>query len=72
MMTPLERVQNLLTDLRMAQVDFGTVFAGNNDLTPLEAVELFLLEQQRMRIEKQTIITRNPFLSTREEYDIIP
>lgn len=58
MMTPLERVQNLLTDLRMAQVDFGTVFAGKNDLSPLEAVELFLLEQQRMRIEKQNLLRR--------------
>ena len=45
MITPLERVQNLLTDLRMAQVDFDIVFSGKNDLTPLKAVELFLLEQ---------------------------
>lgn len=44
MITPLERVQNLLTDLRMSQVDFDMIFAGKNDLTPLEAVELFLLE----------------------------
>ena len=58
MITPLERVQNLLTDLRMSQVDFDTVFAGKNDLTPLEAVELFLLEQQRMRIEKQNFLRR--------------
>ena len=58
MITPLERVQNLLSDLRMAQVDFDAVFAGKNDLTPLEAVELFLLEQQRMRIEKQNSLRR--------------
>lgn len=58
MITPLERVQNLLTDLRMSQVDFDAVFAGKNDLTPLEAVELFLLEQQRMRIEKQNFLRR--------------
>ena len=58
MITPLERVQNLLTDLRMSQVDFDMVFAGKNDLTPLEAVELFLLEQQRMRIEKQNFLRR--------------
>ena len=42
----------------MAQVDFDTVFAGKNDLTPLEAVELFLLEQQRMRLEKQNFLRR--------------
>lgn len=58
MITPLERVQNLLTDLRMSQVDFDMVFSGKNDLTPLEAVELFLLEQQRMRIEKQDFLRR--------------
>ena len=58
MTTPLERVQNLLSDLRMSQVDFDTVFAGKNDLTPLEAVELFLLEQQRLRIEKQNFLRR--------------
>lgn len=58
MITPLERVQNLLTDLRMSQVDFDMIFAGKNDLTPLEAVELFLLEQQRMRIEKQNFLRR--------------
>ena len=58
MIAPLERVQNLLTDLRMSQVDFDAVFAGKNDLTPLEAVELFLLEQQRMRIENQNFLRR--------------
>lgn len=58
MITPLERVQNLLNDLRMAQVDFDAVFTGKNDLTPLEAVELFLLEQQRMRVEKQNALRR--------------
>lgn len=58
MITPLERVQNLLNDLRMAQVDFDAVFTGKNDLTPLEAVELFLLEQQRMRAEKQNALRR--------------
>ena len=58
MITPLERVQNLLTDLRMTQVDFDAIFAGRNDLTPLEAVELFLLDQQRIRIEKQNLLRR--------------
>ena len=53
MITPLERIQNLLSDLRMAQVDFDSIFAGQNDLTPLEAVERFLLEQQRMRTESK-------------------
>lgn len=58
MITPLERIQNLLSDLRMAQVDFDSIFAGQNDLTLLEAVERFLLEQQRMRTEKQSLLRR--------------
>ena len=58
MMTPLERVQNLLTDLRLAQVDFDAIFAGKNNLTPLEAVEQFLLAEQKLRIEKQNLLRR--------------
>ena len=58
MIAPLERVQNLLSDLRMSQLDPNTVFSGRNDLTPLESVELFLLEQQRLRTEKQNVLRR--------------
>lgn len=54
MLTPLERVNNLIADLRYAQVDFDALFAGKNSLTPLESVELFLAEQQRLRVLKQT------------------
>lgn len=53
MLTPLERVNNLIADLRYAQVDFDALFAGKNSLTPLESVELFLAEQQRLRVLKQ-------------------
>ena len=52
MLTPLERVNNLLADLRFAYVDFDALYAGKNSLTPLESVELFLQEQQRLRILK--------------------
>lgn len=58
MITPLEQVQNLLTDMRMSQVDFDAIFSGKNDLTLLDAVELFLLEQQRLRTEKQSLLRR--------------
>ena len=58
MLTPLERVNNLLADLRYAQVDFDTLFSGRNNLTPLESVELFLAEQQRLRILKQNLLRR--------------
>lgn len=52
-MTPLERVKSLMTDLRMPPVDFEQIFREKNQLTPLESVELFLLEEQRIRIRRQ-------------------
>jgi len=54
----LDRVTLLLSNLRMPLIDFDTVFSGKNNLTPLESIELFLLEQQRLRIEKQNILRR--------------
>ena len=45
MLIPLERMNNLLSDLRFAQEDFDALFFGKNSLTTLEAVELFLSEQ---------------------------
>lgn len=54
----LDRVTLLLGNLRMPPIDFDTTFSGKNNLTPLESIELFLLEQQRLRIEKQNILRR--------------
>ena len=45
MQTPLERVNALLSDLRIAPVDFEAIYRGKNNLTPLECVELFLQEE---------------------------
>ena len=42
-----------MTDLRMPPVDFEQIFREKNQLTPLESVELFLLEEQRIRIRRQ-------------------
>ena len=58
MLTPQERVLNLLPDLRIQPVDFEALYAGKNNLTPLESVELFLAEQQRLRVEKQNLLRR--------------
>ena len=55
MLTPLERVRNLLSDLRIQPVDFDAIYAGRDNLTPLESVELFLQEEMRLRVEKQTL-----------------
>ena len=58
MTSATDRIQNLLTDLRIPQMDFNAIFKDQNDLTPLEAVERFLQEYQRIKIEKQNIIRR--------------
>ena len=42
----------------MAPVEFEALYAGKNNLTPIESVELFLLEQQRLRVEKQNLLRR--------------
>lgn len=57
-MKPIDNVSGLLAALRMNSVDFDTLYAGKNDLTPLQSVELFLLEQQRLRVEKQNALRR--------------
>ncbi len=58
MNTPLERVQQLSASLRMQDVDFNTLFSNQNALSPLESVELFLQEQQRLRTQKQNALRR--------------
>jgi len=58
MMKPLDNVTALMTALRIAPMDFEQLYAGKNGLTPLESVELFLTEQQRLRIEKQNLLRR--------------
>ncbi|MCL2344115.1 MAG: IS21-like element helper ATPase IstB [Firmicutes bacterium] len=57
-MNPLDNVTALLASLRMQPVDFEALYAGKNRLTPLESVELFLAEQQRLRVEKQNLLRR--------------
>ncbi|MBP2652326.1 MAG: putative transposase [Firmicutes bacterium] len=58
MMRPIDRVTGLLSDLRMNPVNFEALFDGENMLSPLESVELFLLEQQRLRVQKQNLLRR--------------
>ena len=54
----LNHVDLLLENLHLQPLDFTAVFAGKNDLTPLESIELFLLEQQRLRVEKQGLLRK--------------
>ncbi len=58
MQTTLDRVRTLMSDLRIAPVDFDAIYGGKNDLTPLECIELFLVEKQRLRVEKQKMLRR--------------
>ncbi|WP_371371064.1 IS21-like element helper ATPase IstB [Sporomusa aerivorans] len=73
MMRPIDRVTGLLSDLRMTPVDFEALFAGKNSLTPVESVELFLLEQQRLRVQKQNLLRRRraslPAEKTMDSFD---
>ena len=72
-MTPAERVNGLLADLRMPSVNFENIFSGHNDLTPVESVELFLQEEQRLRSEKQNRLrfkkANLPVQKTLESFD---
>ena len=58
MQTTLDRVRTLMSDLRIAPVDFDALYSGKNDLTPLQCIELFLMEEQRLRVEKQNALRR--------------
>ena len=72
-MKPLDNVTALVSALRMTPVDFEKLYAGQNELTPLESVELFLTEQQRLRAEKQNILRRKraglPALKALDTFD---
>lgn len=72
-MTSLEKVRNLMLDLRIPAVDFNKIYSGNNSLTPLESVELFLEEELRLRTEKQTRQRMKkanfPFSKSLDEFD---
>jgi len=39
-------------------MELEALYKGKNDLTPLESIEIFLNEQQRLRTEKQNMIRR--------------
>jgi DNA replication protein DnaC len=55
-MKPLDNVTALMSSLRMTPVDFTSLFTDKNNLTPLECIEVFLKEQQRLRDDKQTLL----------------
>lgn len=54
----LSHIQPLLDALRLPELDFEALFAGKNDLTPLQCIELFLTEEQRLRTDKLNLLRR--------------
>jgi len=69
----IENINALIKALRMPQVDFEKLYQDKNSLTPLESVETFLIEQQRLRTEKQNLVRRKraklPAEKTLENFD---
>lgn len=72
-MSMLDNINSLLSSLRLGAVDFDSLFAAKTDLTPLGSIELFLTEQQRLRVEKQNVLRRKraniPREKTLESFD---
>jgi len=73
MRTPTERVNSLLSELRLQPVDFESIYSGRNKLTPLESLEIFLEEELRLRVEKQNLLRRRharlPYEKSIEAFD---
>ena len=73
MLTPTERINNLISDLRLQKVDLDAIYSGKNKLTPLDSIELFLEEEVRLRTEKQNYLRRRnaklPYEKTIEQFD---
>ena len=69
----IERVNALVSGMHLPAVDLESLFAKRNNLTPLESIEAFLTEQQRLRTEKQNLIRRKranlPAEKTLETFD---
>ncbi len=73
MQTSTERIRSLLLDLKLPPVDLNKLYHDETDLTPLRSLELFLTEELRLRMEKQTLIrkrkARLPYIKTLEGFD---
>jgi len=69
----LKSIQSLMATLRLPPVDFNLLFTSNTEVTPLEAIESFLKEELRVRIDRQNAIRLKqanlPFEKTLESFD---
>ena len=69
----VDRINSMITDLRLAPVDFNSLYQDQDNLTPLKSVEMFLEEELRIRIDKQNLQRRKkarmPYVKTMEAFD---
>lgn len=69
----VERINRLITGLRLSAIDIDILLKDKHDVTPLESIELFLAKQQTLRIEKQNLIRHKranlPYIKTLDEFD---
>ncbi|MDD4148337.1 MAG: IS21-like element helper ATPase IstB [Candidatus Cloacimonetes bacterium] len=69
----IDHINALISELRMSPIDFDTLYKDKNNLTPLASIEVFLIEQQRIRTEKQNMVRRKraklPAEKTLESFD---
>ena len=59
MISPNERVTRLIAELRLSPVDLNALYQDQNCLSPLESLEIFLSEEQRLRAERQNQLRRH-------------
>lgn len=73
MNSKLERLNSIMSSLRLPHLDFDALLSANLNPTPLETIELFLGELLRIRQENQNVIRRKrarlPAVKTFESFD---
>jgi len=73
MNSKLERINAIMSSLRLPNLDFDALLSASLNPTPLESIELFLEELLRIRQENQNVIrhkrARLPVVKTLENFD---
>lgn len=68
-----QKINSLLSSLRLTEVDLDKLYTGRNNLTPLECLEIFLSAELEWRVQKQNMIRKKraalPAEKTLENFD---
>ncbi len=68
-----EKVMELTSELRLEQVDFNVLFLGEKQLSPLQTLDIFLVEQVRLKEDKRQEArfkkARLPAIKSLEDFD---